>query len=222
MGAIFPRWPLSEAMQSSLRTAHRSGWVAGMAMAVSLLLAMGCTRPIVTENQPFDTAEADISPQTTLMASAPSPLEMPLNHSLNDPPLHWAEAVPQVAIALVNHALPTTQTVTLYPADASCSAFMATPVELPRAQALERAVGQLLGHASVQTIPITGYRVEQRLSGTVRVDLRFAPDMAQSVYDLSRCEQFALFGSIRATLLQNPQWQVSQVIFTQRGKELAF
>jgi hypothetical protein len=179
--------------------------------AASLLLgATGCTmRPTsVGGDRPLNNASTylwSISPPSTGQPSTAA---------------SWPDGVQRMAIALVDQAQPKTTAATLYMADGSCTAFESKTVELPPQDAIDHAISQLLATQSVKSIPLAGYRVEQRLSGTVRVDLRFAPDMTRSVYSLSNCEQFALFGSIRATLVQNPQWQVTQVIFTERGKEL--
>lgn len=141
-----------------------------------------------------------------------------VNPTSTDP---WSSELPQMAIAVVDQTIPKTTSAILYIPDGSCASFQPRTVSLPAQNTMNHAISQLMEEKTIETIPLAGYRVEQRLSGTVRVDLRFKPDMTQSVYALSNCEQFALFGSIRATLVQNPQWQVTQVIFTERGKELA-
>lgn len=164
--------------------------------------SMGGDRPLETSSDQIWQSTLDPTPHFTSTAA-------------------WSDELPMMAIALVDQAIPQTTSATLYTVDSSCAAFEPKTVNLPNQNSMGRAVGALLADPSVKSIPLAGYRVEQRLSGTVRVDLRFAPNMTKSVYALSSCEQFALFGSIRATLVQNPQWEVTQVIFTERGKELA-
>ncbi|MFO0142950.1 MAG: sporulation/spore germination protein, partial [Aphanizomenon sp.] len=36
----------------------------------------------------------------------------------------------------------------------------------------------------------------------------------------SSCEQFALFSSIRKTLISNAQWKIKEVRFTERGEDI--
>ncbi|MFM6369036.1 MAG: sporulation/spore germination protein, partial [Dolichospermum sp.] len=37
---------------------------------------------------------------------------------------------------------------------------------------------------------------------------------------LSSCEQFALFGSVRKTLMSNSEWKIKDVRFTERGEDI--
>lgn len=194
--------------QSVLTYLTAVGLLLSMASGASVLAATAGDRPPATlENRTVDTSG------NSLQNATPSPSSVAQTS--------WSGDVTQWAIAVVDQTIPQTTTATLLTANASCSVFEATTVELPKEGAIAQAVGTILADESIDGIPLTGYRVEQRLSGAVRVDLRFAPDMPQNIYSLSSCEQFALFDSIRATLIQNSQWQVTQVIFTERGKELA-
>lgn len=191
---------------------------------LTYLTAVGLLLSMVSGTAVFASTEGDRPPATledrTLDPSGIS-LENAAPSSASIAQTSWSGDLTQWAIAVVDQTVPQTTTATLFTADASCSGFEATTVELPKEGAIAQAVGAVLADESIDGIPLTGYRVDQRLSGAVRVDLRFAPGMSQSIYSLSSCEQFALFDSIRATLIHNSQWQVTQVIFTERGKELA-
>ena len=70
---------------------------------------------------------------------------------------------------------------------------------------------------------LAGYRVQRDDSTrTVNVDLRIAPDAPRRWASLSTCEQFSLLGSLRNTLLQNPELDIAGVEFTSRGEPLRF
>jgi hypothetical protein len=59
-------------------------------------------------------------------------------------------------------------------------------------------------------------------NGVATIDLRIAPESKRQIVSLSSCEQFALFGSLRKTLTSNPQWNIKDVRFTERGQEVVF
>ena len=66
---------------------------------------------------------------------------------------------------------------------------------------------------------LDGYQVN--IDGnTAIVDMRLAPGSQRQFVSLSSCEQRMLFGSVEETLLNNADWDVDAVKFTNAGKEL--
>lgn len=109
--------------------------------------------------------------------------------------------------------------VSIYVMDDSCSNFKAESVEVPAAEAMSEAVGEVLERHSFEAFKLSGYRVNVKDSKAV-VDLRLADDSERQFLSLSSCEQQGLFGGLEETLKQNPSWKVNQVEFTNRGKEI--
>jgi len=54
----------------------------------------------------------------------------------------------------------------------------------------------------------------------VTIDLRVARDSPRRLQSLSLCEQKALLGSLKETLINQPDWGLATVRFTQRGHPL--
>ncbi|MFM6472207.1 MAG: sporulation/spore germination protein, partial [Dolichospermum sp.] len=52
------------------------------------------------------------------------------------------------------------------------------------------------------------------------VDIRVSPESKRQLFSLSSCEQFALFGSVRKTLMSNSEWKIKDVSFTERGEDI--
>ena len=109
--------------------------------------------------------------------------------------------------------------VSIYVMDDSCSNFQAESVEVPAEQAITEAVGEVLERHRFEAFKLSGYRVNVENSKAT-VDLRLAADSERQFLSLSSCEQQGLFGGLEETLTQNQSWQVNQVEFTNRGKEI--
>ncbi|MBE9066131.1 sporulation/spore germination protein [Leptolyngbya cf. ectocarpi LEGE 11479] len=109
--------------------------------------------------------------------------------------------------------------VSIYVMDDSCSNFKAESVEVPAAEPMSGAVGEVLERHEFEAFKLSGYRVKVENSKAT-VDLRLAEDSERQFLSLSSCEQQGLFGGLEETLMQNPSWQVDQVEFTNRGKEI--
>jgi hypothetical protein len=168
-------------------------------MALFLLLAglTGCPRPPASDapsaaTSPTPAATAAIAPATTPAQSA-SPAPTP------DPNL---------------------VTVKLYAVNDLCDGFVSEPVQVPKRQAMDAAIGKVIAAQRNADFNLAGYRVSHTGDGIVTIDLRVAPDSKRQIVSLSSCEQLALFGSLRQTLIRNPQWQVKSVVFTERGKAI--
>ena len=116
-----------------------------------------------------------------------------------------------------------TTTVTIYRADSQCANLIPQTVTVPKDRLLVSAVGQAIAPTSTADFELTGYRVnvDPQLQ-LATIDFRLSPNSRRRFISLSPCEQFALFASLRKTLTENPQWQIQDVRFTQRGEELQF
>jgi len=116
-----------------------------------------------------------------------------------------------------------TVTVTIYKADNQCQTQIAEKEVLPQHRLLVTVVGKVIEQATSTDFDIAGYRVTlDRQRQVATVDLRLNPNTRRKFVSLSFCEQFALFGSLRKTLTDNPNWQIEEVRFTQLGQEIIF
>jgi hypothetical protein len=116
-----------------------------------------------------------------------------------------------------------TVTVTIYRADSFCEKLVPEQVAVSDKRTLEAAVGEVLKHwESSGDFNLAGYRINvDSQQATATVDLRLSPNSRRQMVSLSSCEQFSLFGSLRKTLThENPQWQIKNVRFTERGKDI--
>lgn len=86
---------------------------------------------------------------------------------------------------------------------------------------METAIGKVLEDRESGDFSLGGYRISVK-GGVATVDLRPAPHSERSLHSLTHCEQLALFGGIRRTLLGNTQWRIQDVQFTITGEELYF
>lgn len=133
-------------------------------------------------------------------------------------------SVPETPVEAPNDS-PTpvnTVTVTIYQVDSQCSELVPETIQVPAEEAMDRAIAQVLQKQNNVDFEVSGYRLSQQPDGTVVLDLRLPPDAERSFASLSACEQFALFGSLRETLISNSQWGVRSVRFTDRGTEIAY
>jgi len=112
--------------------------------------------------------------------------------------------------------------VTIFKADDQCVNFLPEQVQVAGDRPMEGAVGKVLENQGGGDFDLSGYRVSvDAATGVATVDLRMNPDSDRKLISLSACEQFALFGSLRETLVQNPDWNITDVRFTERGEEIA-
>lgn len=116
-----------------------------------------------------------------------------------------------------------TLTVTVYRPDLFCENLIPRTEQVAPDQATEGAIGHVLKDWAQGEFRLAGYRVQRDDSTrTVNVDLRIAPDAPRRWASLSTCEQFSLLGSLRNTLLQNPELDIAGVEFTSQGQPLRF
>ena len=112
-------------------------------------------------------------------------------------------------------------TLDIYQVDAQCEKLVPKKVAVSAENSVEAAVGKVLEQAASSDLDLAGYRVNvDTSSSTATVDLRLSPDSQRQFLSLSSCEQLALFGSLRKTLTDNSQFNISDVRFTEQGKEI--
>ncbi|MGB3296436.1 MAG: hypothetical protein WBB01_25910 [Phormidesmis sp.] len=110
-------------------------------------------------------------------------------------------------------------TVSVYSIDDQCNGFVEESVQVPSDQAISEAVGKAMNSVDYNAFKLAGYQVN--VDGrTAIVDMQLAPGSERQFVSLSSCEQRALFGSVEETLLNNDNWGVEAVKFTQGGKDI--
>ncbi len=114
--------------------------------------------------------------------------------------------------------MPTTS-LDIYQLDRDCKAFGVRKVVLPQESSLETAIQETLDANTSQDFAIAGYRVTVA-DRVATVEVRHAGGSDRLFTSLSSCEQLALFGSLRRTLVNNGQLGVDQVRFASQGQEL--
>ncbi|MEM9772143.1 MAG: sporulation/spore germination protein, partial [Cyanobacteria bacterium P01_D01_bin.73] len=86
---------------------------------------------------------------------------------------------------------------------------------------IEVAVGRVLVEVASDNLDLRGYRLTMDTKKrTVAIALRLRPGTGHKFMALSSCEQLTLFGSVRETLIQNPQWPIDHVTFTNGTKTI--
>jgi hypothetical protein len=110
-------------------------------------------------------------------------------------------------------------TINLYKVDSQCAKLAPEKVTVTATQSLEAAIARVLAETDSGDFSIAGYRVSQEGTRAI-VDLRLPANAKRSFYSLSSCEQLALFGGIRQTLINNSQWKIQSVQFTEKGQEI--
>ena len=117
--------------------------------------------------------------------------------------------------------IPTGQTanVTLYTSDLQCQELIPQTASVPTTEPITSAVGKILKQQDTADFELSGYRVQVENS-IATVDFRLSPASQRQFVSLSSCEQFALFASLRKTLISNTEWNIKEVRFTERGEEI--
>lgn len=149
-------------------------------------------------------------------APAPTPSQSPTMAQLRAKPtkVEPLEAAPKAVTKK-------TVDVTLYTSDTQCQELIPQKVEVSATEPVTGAVGKIVQERDTADFSLSGYRVNVR-DGVATVDLRLSPQSKRQITSLSSCEQFALFGSVRKTLMSNSQWQIKDVRFTEKGEEIVF
>jgi hypothetical protein len=109
--------------------------------------------------------------------------------------------------------------VTVYTSDAQCQELIPKKADVSATEPINEAIGKIFKEQNTADFSVSGYRVNVK-NGIAIVDLRISPDSKRQVSSLSSCEQFALFSSVRKTLISNSQWKIKDVRFTERGEDI--
>ncbi|HEY9865349.1 MAG TPA: hypothetical protein V6D21_14340, partial [Candidatus Obscuribacterales bacterium] len=111
--------------------------------------------------------------------------------------------------------------VTIYQVDSQCSELVPRQITLPKEQALETAIAEVLAQQSSSDFTLN-YRVKvEPDQQVVTIDFRVPTNADRTFNSLSSCEQLALFGGLRKTITSNSNWQINEVIFTEQGEEIS-
>lgn len=186
-----------------------SGAIASLAIADSALAQRRFGSP--RSRQPLITDTEPSSPEPPLTTAGsdqnPNDIELtPENPNPQDPSLDQPSL-----------------TVTVYRPDLFCENLIPRTEQVSREQPTSGAIGHVLKDWAQGEFRLAGYRVQRDdLTGVVNVDLRIAPDAPRRWSSLSTCEQFSLLGSLRSTLLDNPELDIVGVEFTSQGQPLRF
>jgi hypothetical protein len=111
--------------------------------------------------------------------------------------------------------------VIIYRSDNLCENYITETVELSEIEALEKTIAIIIDHNNSSDFNIVGYRVKtDEKTNIATIDFRLEPDSQRQLISLSSCEQFALFGSLRQTLINHKPWNIKDIHFLQQGKNI--
>lgn len=111
--------------------------------------------------------------------------------------------------------------ITLYQSDNLCEKYITKIVEFPEKESLEKTIALILDQNNSSDFNIVGYRFQvDEKTRIATIDFRIDPNSKRQLISLSSCEQFILLGSLKQTLLNNPQWQIKDLKFLQQGKDI--
>ncbi|BAY16180.1 hypothetical protein NIES21_20030 [Anabaenopsis circularis NIES-21] len=179
-------------------------------VAIAASLGSCSSNPTPTSSKIDDQAPAP----TATTNPAPTPSQSPSMAQLRarNTKIEPLEAAPKTETSK-------TVNVTLYTSDTQCQELIPQKVEVPATQPVASAVGKIVAERDTADFSLSGYRVNVK-NGVATVDLRLSPQSKRQIASLSSCEQFALFGSVRKTLMSNSQWKIKDVRFTEKGEEI--
>lgn len=173
-------------------------------MSLTVLSLSSCSTP----PSPVSERPASINPLTP-SPSTPAPIA-------RQPVASPSASVDRLTTA--TKATPQT-TINVYKVDGLCKDLVPQKITIAAKQSLEGAIAKVLEETDSGDFSIAGYRVSKEGQQAI-VDLRLPANAKRSFYSLSSCEQLALFGGIRKTLVNNSQWQIKSVQFTEKGQEI--
>ncbi|OKH13832.1 hypothetical protein [[Limnothrix rosea] IAM M-220] len=126
------------------------------------------------------------------------------------------------AIAAVKPDIPMV-TVTRYKIDRQCNNLVPEDLDVAAAASLEETIETIVGDRSNGDFRIAGYRMAiDESTKTATIDFRLPIDSPRSMYSLSHCEQLALLGELRQTLVANADWNIDIVTFQVQGQNLQY
>ena len=112
-----------------------------------------------------------------------------------------------------------TTNVTLYISDDQCQELIPQKAEVSAAEPMNESIGKIFKAQNTADFSVSGYRVNVK-NRIATVDIRVSPESKRQLSSLSSCEQFALFSSVRKTLMSNSEWKIKDVRFTERGEDI--
>ncbi len=176
----------------------------------------------VAPSPPKAIAETEAIPPSGSLTGKASPKSVAAIDSAVAPPKSTTEGsskiVPQNLPLQIKPDPLKTVRVNLYQPDIECKKLIPEPVAVARDRAMDAAVSKVLQERNSADFTVAGYRINIDDDGVATVDLRLKPDSRRQFISLSMCEQFALFGSLRETLINHPDWKIKAVQFTERGE----
>lgn len=122
-----------------------------------------------------------------------------------------------------NAAPGATTIVTIYEIDQTCENLIPVEITVPSDQLLDASIASILTRSSPADLSPLAYTLSiDGATGQATLDLRPNPSSTsqRSLQSLSSCEQLALLGSLRETLLRHPEWGIQSVRFTEEGEPL--
>ncbi len=170
----------------------------------------------------FSTVISSCDSQNT--ANSPTP-EITPNSKINPSPLKKPQKSPTPLVEPYTNNSNTkaisgkTTNVTVYTSDAQCQELIPQKADVSAEEPMNEAIGKIFKAQNTADFSVSGYRVNVK-KGVAIVDLRVSPESKRQLSSLSSCEQFALFSSVRKTLISNSQWKIKDVRFTERGEDI--
>jgi len=177
---------------------------------LSLFLVVSCT--VISSCDTNNTAD-NPTPETTPTSNInPSP-----QRKIQKSPTPVVE--PYVSNSNTKAISGKTTNVTVYTSDAQCQELIPKKADVSAQEPMNEAIGKIFKEQNTADFSVSGYRVNVK-NGVAIVDLRVSPESKRQLSSLSSCEQFALFSSVRKTLISNSQWKIKDVRFTERGEDI--
>jgi hypothetical protein len=115
----------------------------------------------------------------------------------------------------------TTVPVQVYRSDGACGALVPKTEALPKEKTLEAAVGSVIRNSNSADFTVSDYRVTQA-GEKATIVLRLPPTAKRPFTAMSSCEQMALFGALRETVVGRSDWKIREVTFSDGKKEIEF
>ena len=157
-----------------------------------------------------------------LVAGTSSEVAARIDEAASSEPIEPALAPEPVAIATPEPTEPMV-TVTRYKIDNQCNNLVPEDLDVPAAAPLDETISEIVGDRSNGDFRIAGYRIKlDEATNTATLDFRLPIDSPRSIYSLSHCEQFALLGELRETLIANADWEIEAVNFQVQGQDLQY
>ncbi len=214
---------------------HQKSLVKSISSSIALGLIGGLMAGLVScssTNDPSSTSQISPSPTTANVPSPTSSSFLTNPNSQSSPnqspdkgdrtPVNPLDPAVTKSPKSATSAPKNTIAINIYQVDNQCNDFIAEKIDLPRSNSLEMAVAKVIEKSSINEFNLTSSKVTiDPQTGIATVDFQVAANSKRRFISLSSCEQLNLFGSLRKTLIDNPDWQIKDVRFTEGGKELA-